>query len=871
MAAYGAGSTMSAQSASSPSALPDPQHPPDGGRPSYRLVSTTGRQLTTEQQPPARCRLSAAELSCVFANWQPWELTRLRPAIGTSLFLHAAANYTHLVIDSTAERPRQMWERMPRPIAHKWGERSLNLRHVGHRHPDHREEWLLEKVVAVIESHAEGRAAYEMKTEEDKRRQRGMVAGRPRDWEPQGSLETISWEGDGRDYFYFDHLAPFDFAPRCAPSPVHLPALKSIRGLVPAHRVLATRDWRTSALEHLSGSASRASWESTRHQPLTYVDVLVHFILSATRLKELSVDDMSAVNFQQLVQAAKAAATAAGRHEGREGPLAGLESIGIDLLQQPSSAENTLELLQAAVDECGCRPLKAISFRLTSSFVDAMSVQAMGVLERFIRGSRLAAPDAAITLKKDRERYSRFDLYLLRADPSACPSPFVKDKLIEMSKLATEVVWDPRCRAAISDGMRDVAGQLAFEQATRLYIIPDVASCPVGPVFPPSHLPPMSGPPASTSVLEALSAKGLPDELRVQGIREADAIALLRAIGREGHLKRLHMELHEADGFQRWAQQAADLPQVESAHIAIKGPFVAGMVESLVQLRGLEELELRAIKCGNVVCPIHANGFHIFQEDDGRSGGNVTVTAIRASSIRGQLPGVSRVHERAATWLLLQGSRLYADRPVLAKWRPVSVPGAVARFTTHTHKKDFYFEVSDPCRSLDFAYASLVSLLNLPLNELTISYDFPSTSIAAAFKQMVECRCPSSILMGFCIEAEPWEAVWGRTTTEAQLSLTMRRLDLDLRNISEAAGMAALVSLGSDKKLKAVHMELTGVGQEGLQWGQSAERLPAVEYMIIKLDVCRARPTVTSLLQLRGLRELHVYVQRNECVQRAMT
>ncbi|CEL95857.1 unnamed protein product [Vitrella brassicaformis CCMP3155] len=83
--------------------------------------------------------------------------------------------------------------------------------------------------------------------------------------------------------------------------------------------------------------------------------------------------------------------------------------------------------------------------------------------------------------------------------------------------------------------------------------------------------------------------------------------------------------------------------------------------------------------------------------------------------------------------------------------------------------------------------------------------------------------------------------------------------------------MAALVSLGSDKKLKAVYMELTGVGQKGLQWGQSVERLPAVEYMIIKLDVCRARPTVTSLLQLRGLRELHVYVHRNECVQRAMT
>ncbi|CEL95856.1 unnamed protein product [Vitrella brassicaformis CCMP3155] len=110
-----------AQNPSSPSAPPDPQHTPDDGKSSYRLAGS---------------RLCEAELSCVFANWQPCELTRLRPAIGTSLFLHAAANYTHLVIDSTAERPRQMWERMRLPIAHKRGGRAINLRHVGHRADD---------------------------------------------------------------------------------------------------------------------------------------------------------------------------------------------------------------------------------------------------------------------------------------------------------------------------------------------------------------------------------------------------------------------------------------------------------------------------------------------------------------------------------------------------------------------------------------------------------------------------------------------------------------------------------------------------------------------------------------------------------------
>mmetsp|Transcript_19750 Transcript_19750/g.56692 ORF Transcript_19750/g.56692 Transcript_19750/m.56692 type:complete len:319 (-) Transcript_19750:1258-2214(-) len=107
------------------------QDEPPGRVPSYRLVFRSGNKPINE--PPV---LNPDNCACIFGSLQPWELARLRPAIGKHIFHQAAQQYTHLTIDSDDGETRGIWERMSCEMAHRWGQRSRNLKELTIRHPE---------------------------------------------------------------------------------------------------------------------------------------------------------------------------------------------------------------------------------------------------------------------------------------------------------------------------------------------------------------------------------------------------------------------------------------------------------------------------------------------------------------------------------------------------------------------------------------------------------------------------------------------------------------------------------------------------------------------------------------------------------------
>ncbi|CEM24735.1 unnamed protein product [Vitrella brassicaformis CCMP3155] len=107
------------QEASDAAAAAQTQEEPSVRGPSYRLVFRSGKKPINE--PPALAR----ELQgCILGSLQPWELARLRPAIGRRIFHQAAQQYTHLTMDSDDDEARGMWERMSCDMAHSSGAAS---------------------------------------------------------------------------------------------------------------------------------------------------------------------------------------------------------------------------------------------------------------------------------------------------------------------------------------------------------------------------------------------------------------------------------------------------------------------------------------------------------------------------------------------------------------------------------------------------------------------------------------------------------------------------------------------------------------------------------------------------------------------------
>ncbi|CEM14136.1 unnamed protein product [Vitrella brassicaformis CCMP3155] len=189
--------------------------------PSYRLIHRSGNPPPVNQghQGPARRRLSRDELANVFGHLQPWELTRHRRRLGTSLFHQSAANYTHLVID--------------------------------------------------LEGHGSGRAAIA----DEKRREReggegtaDAAAVAQDDDDPrsadEGTLEVLSLEEvDLDDSIVIPYPPPSRALSPAPAAPIHLPALKTVRNI--AHDCLLARvgrQWRTPAVKAL---ITRDNWAAS--------------------------------------------------------------------------------------------------------------------------------------------------------------------------------------------------------------------------------------------------------------------------------------------------------------------------------------------------------------------------------------------------------------------------------------------------------------------------------------------------------------------------------------------------------------------------------------------------------------------------------
>jgi len=225
-------------------------------QPSYRLVSRSGQQPT--HQPPAALRLSPDELANVFGFYHPWELTHRRRVLGKALFDAAAANYTQLTIDGSAEGGvRQLWERMPLATAHKWGQRAIHLTHLHLTRPRaYSRCWCGGIWVSIIEGNA---AAHKAISDKEKKRQHeGGEEGtaRPAHHVPQpaSSIKVISFDDDhdgGFRGFRYDISA--DPLPP-SPSPIDLSHLEEVHSLPYQYAAVRTggRVWYTPRLRVLT-------------------------------------------------------------------------------------------------------------------------------------------------------------------------------------------------------------------------------------------------------------------------------------------------------------------------------------------------------------------------------------------------------------------------------------------------------------------------------------------------------------------------------------------------------------------------------------------------------------------------------------------
>ncbi|CEM20967.1 unnamed protein product [Vitrella brassicaformis CCMP3155] len=240
--------------AASGSADTEPQAPVDTGGPSYRLIHRSGNNPPVGQVP-ARLRLSRDELANVYGHLQPWELARHRRRLGTPLFHQSAANYTKLVIDCEDDTASCMWEKMPRPVAQRWGKRATNVREIRMRHPEWG-QWCRGTWVAVVEGHSIGRAAIAAKERRDREGGEAASAAAMRDDDgcqlDEGTLEKLSFEAVKLS-IRIPHPAPSSALPPAPTAPIHLPALRTVENILTACLAARVgRQWRTPAVKTLT-------------------------------------------------------------------------------------------------------------------------------------------------------------------------------------------------------------------------------------------------------------------------------------------------------------------------------------------------------------------------------------------------------------------------------------------------------------------------------------------------------------------------------------------------------------------------------------------------------------------------------------------
>ncbi|CEL95827.1 unnamed protein product [Vitrella brassicaformis CCMP3155] len=225
----------------------------------------------TNHEPEARRCLSRDALSNVFGHLQPWELTPIRPALGTSLFTQSAANYSHISIDYEDGHSRRMWEAMPIPVAHKWGERATSIRQLKHRYPrglDYARKWCRGTWVSLVEGHAGGRAA--LAAAKEKSRQQGgdgaaaaaaAVDGGDKPSDDEGTLEVLTFEDVGLHHSsYIPNPPPSSDLPPVPSAPVRLPALTTVKD-IPNECAAARvgRSWQTPNVKTFSHSCGLSS------------------------------------------------------------------------------------------------------------------------------------------------------------------------------------------------------------------------------------------------------------------------------------------------------------------------------------------------------------------------------------------------------------------------------------------------------------------------------------------------------------------------------------------------------------------------------------------------------------------------------------
>ncbi|CEL96805.1 unnamed protein product [Vitrella brassicaformis CCMP3155] len=275
---------------------------------SYRLIYESGRRPI--KNGPARFRLSREELSLVFGHMHPWDLTPLWPSIGSHILNQAAAQYTHLTIDSSDRQSRRMWQKMPLSVAHKWGQRATHLSSLKTRYPPRRPKWCRGTWVALVEGHAIGRAAIVDKRSHERAEKASHGVSMHHDGDEsadKGTLEALSFEAVG----LAANVRPPRFVSPSYPlpalsAPTILPALKTVTGLPSkCAAVRVGRQWRTPHLRALTITsdveelkpAAGASWiDGCRSlEVLEYQDDGYGGIDQERCTGELSVEMLSAV------------------------------------------------------------------------------------------------------------------------------------------------------------------------------------------------------------------------------------------------------------------------------------------------------------------------------------------------------------------------------------------------------------------------------------------------------------------------------------------------------------------------------------------------------------------------------------------------
>ncbi|CEM31425.1 unnamed protein product [Vitrella brassicaformis CCMP3155] len=465
----------------------------------FRLIHRSGRP-PARQQSPASKRLSVEELSRVFGHLHPWELTRLRPAISSSLVRTSAGLYSHLALDCSNDETAPFWVTMPLKLAHRWGERAVNLRTITLRQPRNMNLWCNVTIETLVEGHARGRAAM-IDRERRRASEEGGLAQQPVQTQPEGSLEHIIFDTDP-GMSWCDALergiqscALCHDPPGAPASPVtgicrDLPMTEEGGGESAAASLSLSRDALAPTTLHglksvkgvkgiddLSwGRSTSLSYRRWQMPQLHEVELLHDpwresgFLWSSRCLRKITAEGgMWASSFR----------------EAKDGTLAHLEGVvGICLPDKPADVLQ----LKADLVRGGCRSLKRLQFRKQPprpdepddfNFYTAIPVlREIDNLRSQLPHCKVMAPGADIDLDVPAARHVAFlcpphDISL--PAPDTLPAS-VKTMARQLAGAIQTVAWDPGWSEEHNNAAptaQHVTGDPAAWRATRVHSFPN--------------------------------------------------------------------------------------------------------------------------------------------------------------------------------------------------------------------------------------------------------------------------------------------------------------------------------------------------------------------------------------------------------------